>query len=71
MKNWKLILKGAKKSWTIISAVLLAILGAIQDQVETLRAIFLNHTEFVLVGVAIVMALLRIKTTTSLAEKAE
>lgn len=65
----KAILRGAKKSWTIISAALIAVVGALQTQIDALRKIFVDHTEFVLVGLAVVMALLRVRTDSSLADK--
>lgn len=67
--NWREFLRGARKSWTMISAALLAVVGALQTQVDSLRRIFLDHTEVVLVSLAVVMALLRVRTDKSLLEK--
>lgn len=68
-EKWKAILRGARRSWTIVSAALVAIVGALQAQVDALRKIFVDHTEVVLVSLAVVMAVLRIRTDTSLSEK--
>lgn len=67
--KWKALLKGARRSWTILSAALVAIVGALQTQIDALRKIFLDHTETVLISLAVVMALLRLRTDTSLADK--
>lgn len=67
--KWKAILRGAKRSWTILSAALIAVVGALQTQIDALRKIFLNHTETVLISLAVVMALLRLRTDSSLHEK--
>lgn len=67
--KWKAILRGAKRSWTILSAALIAVVGALQTQIDALRKIFLDHTETVLISLAVVMALLRLRTDSSLHEK--
>lgn len=67
--DWKAVARGAKRSWTMIYAALLAALAALQSQIESLRRIFLEHTDVVLVGIAVLIAVLRARTTTSLTDK--
>jgi hypothetical protein len=67
--KWKAMLKGAKRSWTIISASAVAVVGALQTQIDALRKVFVDNTEVVLISLAVVMALLRVRTDSSLADK--
>lgn len=70
-ERWKAILKGAKRSWTMLSAAAIAVVGALQTQIDALRKVFLENTEVVLISLAVVMALLRVKTDSSLADKGQ
>ena len=67
----KRMVQGATRSWTIWFAMALAVLGAVQMQMEHFE-VFLSPKAFgafnILTGVLI--AVLRIVTTTSLEEKA-